>query len=99
MLDRDFAGCLIPAILIICPYSPGAAGGAAGESGATAGPSGGATVTPATTATPGSAPSPAAPDAPAQNSASVLIVDDNAGADADEPSEAAIYLTTLTTAG
>lgn len=93
LINRDFAGCLVQSDLVICPYSPGSSAGAPAAS------AGGATPTATATGTPGGAPAPATPAAPAQNAAGILIVDDNAGAAADEPSEAAIYLTTLTTAG
>jgi len=105
LINRDFGGCLVENDLIICPYSPGA-GGAGGASGA-AGNAGAAeagagaderseqAVTPGAGATPGAE----EPPGPEQKAAAILIVDDNAGAGADEASEAAIYLTTLVTAG
>ena len=109
LLNGDFSGCLVQTDLIICPYSPGAsslsaAEGAAGddsegEAGNTqeagAADDGEPTVLPQ----PGDTPAPDEPPAPQQESGSILIVDDNAGAGADEASEAAIYLTTLTEAG
>jgi hypothetical protein len=98
LLNRDFGGCLVQTDLIICPYSAGSAGGSASSDMPTTATAPDAAITPAATGTPGGAPG-ETPAAPVPNDAKVLIVDDNAGAADDEPSEAAIYLTTLTTAG
>ncbi len=114
LLNRDFNGCLRQTDLVICPYSPGSpgAGGppndgalnaatpaptpAAGREGTPpAAPEGTPAITPALT--PGAPPQ--APGAPDAERAAVLVVDDNSTATADEPSEAAIYLTVLTAAG
>jgi hypothetical protein len=97
LLNRDFSGCLEQTDLVICPYSPGE-GAAAGTS-----PSVGTAASSSTSAAQdaGSAkPTPGTPAAPhPPGAATILVVDDNAKAALDEPSEAAVYLLVLTEAG